>query len=88
MRACERMLKYVKVHTTSDPECAAAPSSQRQFDLAHMLVEEMKELGIEPTEDEIEEMALKCSRIAPNGLGVVKKLWKEDMAAIYRMALR
>ena len=47
MRACERMLKYVKVHTTSDPECAAAPSSQRQFDLAHMLVEEMKELGIE-----------------------------------------
>ena len=47
MRACERMLKYVKVHTTSDPECAAAPSSQRQFDLAHMLVEEMKELGLE-----------------------------------------
>ena len=47
MRAYERMLKYVKVHTTSDPECAEAPSSKRQFDLAHMLVEEMKGLGIE-----------------------------------------
>lgn len=47
MRAYERMLKYVKVHTTSDPECAEAPSSKRQFDLAHMLVEEMKALGIE-----------------------------------------
>ena len=47
MRAYERLLEYVKVHTTSDPECAASPSSQRQFDLAHMLVEEMKNLGIE-----------------------------------------
>ena len=47
MRAYERMLEYVKVHTMSDPECTAAPSSQRQFDLAYKLVEEMKLLGIE-----------------------------------------
>ena len=47
MRASERFLKYVKVHTTSDPASAAAPSSAIQFDLAHMLVEEMTALGIE-----------------------------------------
>ena len=47
MRAYERLLDYVKVYTTSDPACTAAPSSQRQFDLAHKLVAEMNALGIE-----------------------------------------
>ena len=47
MRASERFLKYVKVHTTSDPASSAAPSSAIQFDLAHMLVKEMTALGIE-----------------------------------------
>ena len=47
MRACERFLKYIKVHTTSDPPSDAAPSSAIQFDLAHMLVEEMTTLGLE-----------------------------------------
>ncbi|MGN0774375.1 MAG: peptidase T [Candidatus Ventricola sp.] len=47
MRACERFLKYVKVHTTSDPASDAAPSSAIQLDLAHMLVEEMTALGLE-----------------------------------------
>ena len=47
MRACERFLKYIKVHTTSDPASCAAPSSAIQFDLAHMLVDEMTALGVE-----------------------------------------
>lgn len=47
MRASERFLKYVKVHTTSDPTSSAAPSSAIQLDLAHMLVDEMTALGIE-----------------------------------------
>ena len=47
MRACKRFLKYIKVHTTSDPASGAAPSSAIQLDLAHMLVEEMTALGIE-----------------------------------------
>lgn len=47
MRAYERFLNYVKVHTTSDSDSTTHPSSMRQFDLAHMLVEEMKALGIE-----------------------------------------
>ena len=47
MRACERFLKYIKVHTTSDPAASCAPSSAIQFDLAHMLVDEMTALGLE-----------------------------------------
>lgn len=47
MRAYERFLNYVKVHTTSDPDSTTHPTSMRQFDLAKQLVEEMKALGIE-----------------------------------------
>ncbi len=47
MRAYERLLQYVKVYTTSDPDCTDAPSSRRQFDLAYQLVDEMKALGLE-----------------------------------------
>ena len=46
MKAYERLLRYVQVWTTSDEESNAVPSTHRQFDLAHMLVEEMKAMGI------------------------------------------
>ena len=46
MRAYERLLQYVRVHTTSDPNSGTHPSSARQFDLARMLVEELKTLGV------------------------------------------
>ena len=48
MRAYERLLKYVSVYTTSDPDSATVPSSMRQYDLAHQLVEELKTLGLSP----------------------------------------
>ena len=47
MRAYERLLKYVSVYTTSDPDSATVPSSMRQYDLAQQLVEELKALGLE-----------------------------------------
>ncbi len=47
MRAYERLLKYVVIHTTSDENSDTVPSTKRQFDLANLLVKEMKELGIE-----------------------------------------
>ena len=47
MRAYERLLKYVQVYTTSDPNSGTHPSATREFDLAHMLVEEMQAMGIE-----------------------------------------
>ena len=47
MRAYERLLQYVQVHTTSDPLSGTHPSTQRQFDLARMLVKELQALGVE-----------------------------------------
>lgn len=47
MKAYERMLNYVKVWTTSDSGSETVPSTSRQFDLAKILVEEMKDLGVE-----------------------------------------
>ncbi len=47
MRAYERFIKYVQVDTTPDPANAGTqPSTQRQFDLANLLVAELKELGV------------------------------------------
>lgn len=50
MKAYERLLKYVQVDTPSDPESGKNPSSACQFDLANMLVEELKGLGVENAE--------------------------------------
>lgn len=46
MRAYERLIRYVQVYTTSDEEGETCPSTARQFDLARLLVEEMKTIGI------------------------------------------
>ncbi len=46
----------------------------------------LAELGIEPTDAQIEEMAEKCSIAAGGTLGIVRKLKKEDMLAIYKAA--
>ncbi|SIQ52747.1 peptidase T. Metallo peptidase. MEROPS family M20B [Alkalispirochaeta americana] len=42
----ERFLRYVRVHTTSDRHCEETPSTKRQFDLAHLLARELKEMGV------------------------------------------
>lgn len=47
MRAYERLIKYAKVSTASDPDSGMHPSSERQFDLARLLVDELKGLGID-----------------------------------------
>lgn len=43
----ERFLKYVQVYTTSSEESTTSPSSHRQFDLAHILRDELLDLGLE-----------------------------------------
>lgn len=47
MRAHERLLRYVNVWTTSDEGSETVPSAEREFELAGMLLEEMKEIGIQ-----------------------------------------
>jgi len=47
MRAYERLLNYVKVYTQSSPDTGTTPSTPCQWDLANLLVEELKKLGLE-----------------------------------------
>lgn len=42
----KRFLRYVKINTQSDDHSASFPSTQCQFDLANLLVDELKEFGI------------------------------------------
>lgn len=46
----ERFLKYVQIDTTADPNSESFPSSMKQKDLAKVLVEELKNLGIADAE--------------------------------------
>lgn len=46
MKAYERLLNYAVVYTTSDEESTTVPTSARQFDLANLLVEELKAMGV------------------------------------------
>ena len=46
MKLIDRFLRYVKVYTASDPESESVPTTARQLDLAKILCEELKELGL------------------------------------------
>lgn len=46
MKTYARFLNYVKIYTTSDPFSNLHPSTEIQKDLGEILVEELKELGI------------------------------------------
>ena len=46
MKAYERLIRYAKIWTTSDDSSDTVPSTQRQFDLAHELENEMISLGL------------------------------------------
>lgn len=42
----DKFLRYVSIHTTSDPESTTAPSTERQFELINLLAKELEELKI------------------------------------------
>jgi tripeptide aminopeptidase len=43
----ERFLRYVAVDTQSDPTSTTYPSTERQLDLSRLLVEELREIGLD-----------------------------------------
>ncbi|MBQ3132459.1 MAG: peptidase T [Clostridia bacterium] len=47
MKATERFLKYVTIHTQSDSDSSLSPSTECQKDLGLLLMEELKELGLQ-----------------------------------------
>ncbi len=46
----ERFIRYAKIDTTADPESTSFPSSMKQKDLGKVLVEELKQLGVNDAE--------------------------------------
>lgn len=46
MQAYQRLLNYVKVHTTSNPHSITNPSTPEQFALANQLTAELKAIGL------------------------------------------
>ncbi|MCX6171288.1 MAG: peptidase T [Flavobacterium sp.] len=42
----DRFISYVTIDTESDPNSDTTPSTKKQFDLAHKLVEELKSIGM------------------------------------------
>ena len=46
----------------------------------------IRNLGIEPSEDQLQELAAKCSHFGGRTIGCIKKLDKEDMYQIYKNA--
>ena len=47
MRAYERFIRYVRVHTASAEDSEQTPTTERQFDLSRLLAAEMEEMGME-----------------------------------------
>ncbi len=70
--ALERFLRYVTVYTTSDRHSGTHPSSERQFDLARILVEELKGLGV--TDVELTDNCYVLARIPGNDGGKAPSL--------------
>ncbi|WAW14960.1 peptidase T [Peptostreptococcus equinus] len=46
-KVLSRFLNYVSIDTCSDPNSDLTPSTQKQFDLAKILVKELEEIGLE-----------------------------------------
>lgn len=43
----DRFIKYIKIDTQSDPKSKSTPSTLKQWDLAHYLINELKHIGME-----------------------------------------
>jgi tripeptide aminopeptidase len=46
----DRFVKYARIDTQSDPESPGCPSTEKQKDLGRVLVEELKQMGVEDAE--------------------------------------
>lgn len=60
----ERFLSYVRIDTQSDPSSNSTPSTEKQWDLAKKLVEELREIGLD--EVDIDENAYVMASLPSN----------------------
>lgn len=45
-KVIERLIRYAKIDTQSNPESTTTPSTEKQFDLLHVLKDELSEIGL------------------------------------------
>ncbi len=89
----DRFVRYAKyvmgVDATGTDEEIALSGIKAMEDFYHCIGMpiNMAELGIQPTEDQILEMADRCEKATGGSIGSAMNLKKEDMIAIYKMAL-
>lgn len=63
-KVTERFIRYVKIHTTSDPESSTYPSTSQQLDFMQLLAEELKSIGC--AEVEVDEFGYLMATIPAN----------------------
>ncbi|MDO5539539.1 MAG: iron-containing alcohol dehydrogenase [Eubacteriales bacterium] len=74
-------------HTGNDEETALKGiEAMEEFYRSIGMPVNMRELGIEPTDEQIHEMAVRCAVACGGKKGSAKVLYEEDMEKIYRMA--
>lgn len=88
----DRFVKYavnvMKVETVGSDEEVALKGIERMEDFYHTIgmPTNFKELGIQPTNEQIREMAEGCIAACGGPRGSAKKLYLEDMIKIYNLA--
>ncbi|MBP3816585.1 MAG: iron-containing alcohol dehydrogenase [Firmicutes bacterium] len=88
VRFAEKVMGVERTEGMSDEDVILKGiSSMEDFYRSIDMPTNMRELGIEPTEEQILEMANGCARATGGKVGSAKVLYEEDMAAIYRMAI-
>lgn len=74
-------------HTGNDEETARKGiEAMEEFYRSIGMPTNMSELGINPTDEQIHEMAVRCAAACGGSQGSAKILYQEDMEEIYRMA--
>lgn len=89
----DRFVKFAKyamcIEADGSDEEIALKGIQAMEDFYHAIgmPVNMSELGIHPTEEQIQEMAERCAKACGGSQGSARVLYQEDMVNIYRMAL-
>ncbi len=88
----DRFVKYavnvMGVEDSGDKQQVALEGIHKMEEFYHRIAMpiNMRELGIEPTDRQIEEMADSCLRATGGGCGSARRLNRDDMITIYRKA--
>ena len=77
----------VAPHATNQETALAGIAAMEQFYCSIQMPTSLRELGVSPTEEQIQEMARKCILATKGPAGKVKPLQQNDVENIYRAAL-